>query len=113
MSVVIGITLTVWMLWAVLFSLGLCSAAGRPVPEPALTNGHRYSRRQRHETMTDETPHLDRSHRRRWIASSFVRHHRRQLVSGPAGEGFSQGRRVPVDETMKTHAPLRQHLRSL
>jgi hypothetical protein len=113
MSVVIGITLTVWMLWAVLFSLGLSSAAARPVPEPARTNRHRHYRRQRCETITVQSPHLDRVGRRRWIASSFLRHHQRQLVSGPNGEGVSQGRRVLADEAMKTHAPFRKRLRNL
>lgn len=114
MNAIMGITLAVWTLWAALFVLGICSAAARPIPKPAArTNGHRHSRRQRHETITCESPHLDRFGRQRWIASSFVRHHQWQLVSGPAGERFSQGRRVLADEALKTRAPFRNHLRSL
>jgi hypothetical protein len=35
MSALLGITLAVWILWAVLFCLGLCAAAARPIPKPA------------------------------------------------------------------------------
>lgn len=30
----IGLILTVWLLWALLFCLGLCAAAARPMPQP-------------------------------------------------------------------------------
>lgn len=30
----IGLILTVWLLWAVFFCFGLCSAAARPMPQP-------------------------------------------------------------------------------
>jgi hypothetical protein len=30
----IGFILTVWVLWAAVFVLGLCSAAARPIPKP-------------------------------------------------------------------------------
>ena len=90
MSAIMGITLAVWILWAALFCLGLCSAAARPIPEPARTNGHRHSRRQKHETISRESAHLDRFGGRRWIPSNFVRH-QRQLVSGPDGERFAKG----------------------
>ena len=112
MSAIMGITFVVWILWAALFCLGLCSAAARPIPEPAPTNGHHHSRRQSYETITGESAHLDRSDSRSWTASNFVRY-RRQLFSGPAGERFSQWRRVLTDEAMKIHAPFRNHLRRL
>jgi len=113
MSAVIGITLMVWMSGAVLFSLGICSAAARPVPKPARTNGPRQITRQRRETTTGESPHLNCIGRRRLVASSFARRHLRQLVFGPAGERFSQRGRVPADETVKTHAAFRNHSSSV
>lgn len=113
MSAIMGITLAVCTLLAALFVLGICSAAARPIPKAAArTNGHRHSRRQRHETIAGESPHLDRFGRRRWLAFNFVRHHQRQLVSGPAGEKFGQGQRVLADEALKTRASFRNHLRS-
>lgn len=35
MSAILGITLAVWILWAVIFCLGLCAATARPIPKPA------------------------------------------------------------------------------
>lgn len=35
MSTAIGIIFAIWLLWAVLFCLGLCFAAARPIPKPA------------------------------------------------------------------------------
>jgi hypothetical protein len=33
----IGFILTVWMVWAALFCLGLCAAAARPIPPQDVT----------------------------------------------------------------------------
>lgn len=108
MSALAGIALAVWILWAVLFCLGLCSAAARPLPQPA-----RYFRRRRHEKFPHKNHHLDSFGRRHWAACNVVRHHHRQLVSRRAGERFGQGRRVLADAEVKTRARFRNHSRIL
>lgn len=30
----IGLILTIWLFWALLFCFGLCAAAARPMPQP-------------------------------------------------------------------------------
>ncbi len=55
MSTLIAITFAVWLLWAVLFCLGLCAAAARPIPKPAsLRTRSARSRRTRRSRLVYE-----------------------------------------------------------
>lgn len=57
MSTVIGIIFSVWLLWAVLFCLGLCAAAARPIPKPASLRTH-FAPSGRARTWKNSQPHL-------------------------------------------------------
>lgn len=100
MSGIAAVALVVWLFATAVFLFGLCRAAAGSPPAPEHTKNQSRLKRHRHETHTCKTPYLGRVGRRAWTASSFMRHHKRELVPGLARDGFRQRRCLLADETM-------------
>lgn len=112
MNAIVGIGLAVMFFGMALFLMGLCAAAAGSIPAPEQKGGNHHFRRHRYETLSCKILYLDRFDRRRWIAPSLVRHHRRQVDFGLAGNRFRQRRRILAHETMSNPFPHHRSLRT-